>query len=107
MVLLLHSGYVSMPTDFGVSWRRDFTRHTQNHTATIFVQCLGASFSAQVWRLVRELDERFSYSTRKVDVYTYTQGCSMNEKMTRLADFGDIDGLTVFILYHFVLGEQV
>ena len=65
VVLLLHSGYVSMPTDFGVSWRRDFTRHTQNHTATIFVQCLGASFSAQVWRLVRELDERFSYSTRK------------------------------------------
>lgn len=48
VVLLLHSGYVSMPTDFGV------------------------------WRLVRELDDRFSCSTRKVDVYTYTQGIVMS-----------------------------
>ncbi|CAE7397021.1 unnamed protein product [Symbiodinium natans] len=46
--LLLHAGYVSVPTDFGV------------------------------WRLVREIREELGSDTKKVDVYTYTQGFVMS-----------------------------
>ncbi|CAK9048446.1 unnamed protein product [Durusdinium trenchii] len=47
VALLLHAGYVSMPTDFGV------------------------------WRLVQEFRGK-GMATRKVDVYTYTQGFVMS-----------------------------
>eukprot|EP00439_Symbiodinium_sp_Y106_P076913 s2218_g15.t7 len=46
--LLLHAGYVSVPTDFGV------------------------------WQLVRGIKEETGADTKKVDVYTYTQGFVMS-----------------------------
>ncbi|CAE7839879.1 unnamed protein product [Symbiodinium necroappetens] len=46
--LLLHAGYVSVPTDFGV------------------------------WRLVRGIKEETGADTKKVDVYTHTQGFVMS-----------------------------
>ena len=41
----------------------------------------------QVWRLVKEMQERFGASTRKVDVYTYTQGVGVLDFDKNIHDF--------------------